>query len=111
MSLRQRIVTATPLICLIAFLTIGYSTNVWHPTWAVFGLVPIMPILLYTKWYRNLFAVVAAVTYIALSCVTGMWHPLWIILLTIPVYYILIGPEFLREGKRVEFRERRTFFR
>lgn len=96
MSLKQRIISATPLICLIIFLSIGYATGVWVPTFAVFIAVPLMPILLYTSWIKNLFAVVVVVAYVAISCATGLWHPLWVMLLVIPVYYILMGPNFFK---------------
>lgn len=108
MNLKQRIIIATPLICLIIFLTIGYATGIWSPTWLVFSLIPVMPILLYTEWYKNIFAIVVAIVYVISSVITGLWHPLWIMLLAIPVYYILVGPDFMKPRHRIEFREGRA---
>lgn len=107
MTLRNRIIAATPIICLIIFLSIGYGLGVWNPTWVVFFLIPLMPVILSDTWVRNLYSFIAIAVYIALAAITGMWHPLWIILLTIPVYYILVGPNFGRFGtKKHEFKEK-----
>ena len=105
MTLRSRIVSATPLICLIIYLAIGFSKDIWSPSWVIFFMIPIMPIILSDSWVRNLYPFFAIAAYIALSIYTGMWHPLWLILLTIPVYYILVGPSFGIRHRR-EFKEK-----
>lgn len=104
MTVKSRIVSATPLICLIVYLTIGFFQNIWTPTWVIFFLIPIMPIILSDSWVRNLYPFFAVIVYVGLSIYTGMWHPLWLILLTIPVYYILVGPSFGIK-RRHEFKE------
>ena len=105
MTLRNRIISATPLICLITYLAIGFFKDIWRPTWVIFFLIPLMPIILSDSWVRNLYPLLAIAVYISLSIYTGMWHPLWLIILTIPVYYILVGPKFGIK-RRVEFKER-----
>ena len=99
MNLRERICIATPIISLFIFLSIGYSIGAWKEAWMVFLLVPIMPIILFSKWYKNIFSIVVVAAYVAASCATGLWHPLWVMLLLIPIYYIIVGPYFIREKK------------
>lgn len=98
MSLRKRIIAATPLICLIIYLSVGYIAGIWHPTWAVFILIPLMPIILCKNLYKEIYPLTCAVAYLVLGICFGWWHPAWIIFLTIPVYYILFGPYISREA-------------
>lgn len=92
MSLKNRINMATPLIATIIFLTIGFTTGVWHPTWAVFFLIIIVPVFLYQKFSRIVYPLIVTIIYVTLSLIFGIWHPLWIIFLTIPVYSIIFEP-------------------
>ena len=109
MSLRNRIVAVTPLISTIIFLTIGFTTGVWNPTWAVFFLILIVPIMLDKNFYYNIYPIIIVATYITLGIIFNIWHPLWIIFLTIPVYYVLFGPvihkKHKKSGIKVEFVE------
>lgn len=102
MSLKNRIISATPIISTIIFLTIGFTTNVWNPTWAVFFLIIIVPVLLNDSFYKNIFPITVIVIYLALGFSLGIWHPLWIIFLTIPVYYIIFEPIFKKPSKRIK---------
>ena len=91
MSMRNKIVAATPLLATIAFLTIGFTTGIWHPTWAVFFSVLIVPEILDKNFYLKIYPIIVIATYVTLGITLGIWHPLWIIFLTIPVYYIIFG--------------------
>lgn len=95
-GLRARICAATPLICLIIYLSIGFTMDIWHPTWAVFFLILIVPNLLSDNSLELIYPMLCAITYVVLGMIFGLWHPLWIIFLTIPVYYIIFGPMFRR---------------
>ena len=46
MSLKQKIIAATPFISLIIFLVCGYCFNLWHPGWVVFITVPVYYLIL-----------------------------------------------------------------
>ena len=86
---RNRVVAATPLMCLITYLFVGFYYDIWHPTWAIFLLIPVMPILLGLQRFRITYPTFCAIGYVLLGVFLDMWHPGWLIFLTIPVFYIL----------------------
>ena len=88
MSLKQKIIAATPLICLIIFLLLGFVFGLWHPGWCVFLLIPLTPIILGVKKIRNLYSFICVVIYVLMGIIWNLWHPGWIIFLTIPVVAI-----------------------
>lgn len=94
--MRRRIVAATPLICLIIYLCCGFIGGIWHPTWLVFLMIPIIPFLLGVKKLQHVYPLICVIAYIIIGIVWECWHPGWIIFLTIPVYYILF-PTYLRK--------------
>ena len=99
--MRSRIIAATPLLATIVFLTIGFTTGVWHPTWVVFFSILIVPDILHRDFYLKLYPIAVVATYLTLGFTIGMWHPLWIMFLTIPVYYILVGPKPIKHHNRI----------
>ena len=107
MSFRLRLLEVTPMICLIIYLTIGFTLNIWHPTWIIFSLIFIMPILIYSK-FRNIIYILFLISiYIPLGIIFSIWHPLWIIFLTIPIYLTLVSPYISRNKNRIEVIEKR----
>ena len=86
---RKRIVAATPMICLIIYLFIGFQFEKWHPTWLVFFLIPVMPFLLGLKKIVVTWPLCCAIIYLIMGIGFGYWHPGWLIFLTIPVVGIL----------------------
>ena len=103
MSVRKRIVAATPMICVIAYLCMGFIWDLWHPGWVVFFLVPVMPCLLGTKGIRSIYPVLCVAVFLTLGIVWGYWHPGWIVFLTIPVFYTLF-PIKACDEKKIGFR-------
>ena len=93
---RWRINAVTPLICLITYLAIGFTLNIWHPTWTIFFMILIVPVLLSEDTLYSLYPILCLAAYLVMGLVWGWWHPAWLIFLTIPVYYILFGPLFHR---------------
>ena len=102
MTLKNRIIAVTPLVSLIIFLTVGYVFNVWHPTWAVFLAILIVPILLNADFSRIIYPLACAVAFVVIGLVWNYWHPGWIIFLTIPVYYTLFEQYFIKQRKKEE---------
>ena len=88
MSLKNKIIAATPILCLIIFLLLGFCLDLWHPGWCVFFFVPFMPIILGVKKIRNIYSFFCGVIYILMGILWNLWHPGWIIFLTIPVVAI-----------------------
>ena len=90
MSLKNKIIAATPMITLIAYLLIGFLAGAWHPGWIVFFAIPIMPMILNPKGIFGLYPLLVVVVYLVLGCCFGLWHPWWILFLTIPVVEIFV---------------------
>ena len=87
-NLRKRIIAATPILCLIIFLLLGFVWGFWHPGWLVFLLIPIMPFLVGYKKIKITYPLICIVLYLILGIGFDLWHPSWIIFLTIPVFEI-----------------------
>ena len=105
MSFRKRVIEATPLICLIAYLFIGFVYHIWHPTWVIFFLIPIVPIILSANPLKTVYPVLCIVAFFVLGFGWKLWHPGWIVFLTIPVYYILFRPAIRKIDLDNETRE------
>ena len=88
MSLKKRIILATPIICLIIYLLLGYCMGLWHPGWVVFMLIPLMPVLLGLKKIKHFYPVFCLIIYLIIGIFLNWWHPGWVIFLTIPVVRI-----------------------
>ena len=41
---RNKLIVATPLICVFVFLLIGFMWDKWHPGWIIFILIPVFEI-------------------------------------------------------------------
>ena len=103
MSLKNRIISVTPMVCLIIYLTVGFVWNIWHPTWAVFFLIIIIPVVLNSNLAKVIYPLVCIAIYLVIGFVWHYWHPAWIIFLTIPVYYTLFEPYLVKKKKiRIE---------
>jgi hypothetical protein len=89
MTIKQRIICATPIICLIIFLSMGFIWKMWGWGSLAFLLIPLMPIFLGEINPEYIFPFVISGIYIGLGFGLNLWHPAWIIFLTIPVYYFL----------------------
>ena len=44
MTIKNKIIAATPFISLIIFLLMGYIWGLWHPGWIIFLTIPIFSI-------------------------------------------------------------------
>ena len=90
-SLRNKIIAATPLVCLFAFLLIGFLWDKWHPGWMVFLLIPVMPYLVGKRKIRLSIPLIAVIIYLILGFGWNLWHPGWLIFLLVPVFEIFFG--------------------
>lgn len=84
----NRIIAATPLLCVITYLLLGFVGELWHPGWIVFIAVPIVPMILKPSGFKAGFPLIVAVVYLILGFTIDFWHPGWIMFLLIPVFYI-----------------------
>ncbi len=98
--MKNRIIAATPMICVIIYLCCGFIWDNWHPSWVVFFLIPIMPFLLHAKGLKSIYPIICLGVYLFLGFMYQWWSPAWIIFLTIPVFYILFPNK--KNVKRLE---------
>jgi len=99
---KQRISLATPFICLIIYLTVGYIYDIWSPTWVVFFAIPIVPALLDIDDLRMFYPIFILAAYLVLGITLNYWHPAWILFITIPVFYILVPKRTFKKSYRIE---------
>ena len=100
MTIKQRILCATPIISLMIFLSMGFIWKMWGWGSLAFLLIPLMPIFLGEVNPEYIFPFVICGIYIGLGFGLDLWHPAWIIFLSIPVYYILFPIKNKKPMKR-----------
>lgn len=84
----NKIVALMPFIAVITFMIIGLTTDVWHPTWMVFLLIPVTAILLNTTHKEKIVALspfVAIIIFMLIGTYTDYWTPTWLVFLIIPI--------------------------
>ena len=94
-TFQKKTIAITPFICLFAYLLIGFVWNIWHPTWLIFFLVPIMPYLVGRRTIRITVPLVIVIIYLVLGFTINWWHPGWLLFLLIPVFEILFSGKSL----------------
>ena len=90
MSLRIKIIAATPMITVIIYLLLGYCADAWHPGWIVFFAIPIVPMILGRVTIAGLYPLLVVIAYLLMGLIWDLWNPGWIIFLTIPVVEIFL---------------------
>lgn len=99
LSARQRATLAivggsVSLIITMIYLIVGFCFDLWHPTWILFMMIPVVATFadaIVKKDVKHFaYPVLVAAIYVLIGFLTGLWHPCWAIFLTIPVYYIII---------------------
>ena len=92
----------TFILCLAAFLAVGFVWGTWHPGWMIFLIAPLIDSVIKAVKNKNVgdFAFWDLCLLIFLSLgfapVLGianepLWHPGWVIFLLIPVYYAFVS--------------------
>ena len=74
--MRNRIIAATPLLATIAFLSIGFTTGIWHPTWVVFFSILIVPDILHRDFYLKLYPIAVIAAYPIPKAITATNIPI-----------------------------------
>ncbi len=92
MSWKEKIVSITPFLSVIAFLLLGFLKDAWHPGWVVFLSIPLSAFIFGEKSLYYGFALILGVTYLLIGLLADGWHPWWIIFLLYPVFTILVKP-------------------
>lgn len=92
-SFQRKVIAITPILCVFTYLLIGFVWHIWHPTWLIFFLIPIMPILVGTKAIRLSVPLIATVIFLVLGFCFNLWHPGWLVFLLVPVFEIIFNGE------------------
>ena len=92
----------TTWIVFIAYLLVGFLAGLWHPTWLLFLLIPIVEEFceFYSRkdFRRFPVALIFVGAYLLVGFLTHIWHPTWVMLLAIPLQFITVNV-FLNNGK------------
>ena len=82
---------------IVAYILLGTLLGLWGQAWVLFLLIPIIPSLMSSIFYRRMhtfaYPVLVAFVYLMLGVwyPGGYWHPWWLLFLSIPVYYAIAG--------------------
>ncbi len=90
-SNNNKIVALSPFLAVIVFMSIGLTTNIWHPTWLIFLLVPITAIISsHTKHMLiPLSPFIALISFYILTEFIISWHFAWLVFLLTPIVALL----------------------
>lgn len=95
--IKGKIIAVTPLLCITAYLTIGFVLNIWSPSWVIFFLIPLVPMILniFNKKKREavmaFISIATVVGYLCIGLFAHIWHPSWLIFFLIPIFSILLS--------------------
>lgn len=90
-----------PVLAVIAFLSLGFFWDLWHPGWLVFLTIPIYYYAVSmieninsdgkTSFWKLLpYPLFCAIVYMCLGFFFDWWHPGWLIFLTIPIWSFFV---------------------
>lgn len=102
MTIKNKIIAALPMFCAFVFLFVGFVFDVWHPTWVIFLLIPIAPVILYSRFAALAYPTFCVIVFLLLGFLCDLWHPGWLIFLTIPIFNIFFDTKNLRKKKDKE---------
>lgn len=91
--IRDAINLITIFLCILAYIIVGTTLKLWHPTWIIFFLIPIVSSVIEAIISRRLshfaYPILVVSAYLLIGFLTGLWHPYWFLFLTIPLFYII----------------------
>ena len=103
MAKATKIITlVTTWLVFIAYILLGTLANLWHPTWLLFLLIPIVEefceFVIRKDLRRFPVALLFIGAYLLVGFLANLWHPTWVMLLAIPLQFITVNV-FLNNGK------------
>ena len=86
------------LLCVVAFLLIGFTMDIWSPTWLVFLLIPVTSMIVNIARKKKdiqgtvtgIVALFATAGFLLIGFLMDAWHPGWIIFFAIPISSIIV---------------------
>ncbi|MBQ3551803.1 MAG: helix-turn-helix domain-containing protein [Clostridia bacterium] len=89
--------TLFALIPIPIYIAVGLLTGIWHPTWLILMLIPIIiSIESGIRHGKGFFDslplwLIIATAYLAIGFITNAWHPYWLIFLAVPTIKGIVG--------------------
>jgi hypothetical protein len=91
------IVALVSVLAAFAFLFIGFTQGIWHPTWLVFLIIPIVSMIadIATKkkdpvgLVSSIVSTLCVLGFLYMGFFLGLWHPGWLIFFAIPIASII----------------------
>jgi len=81
------------LLCVVAFLLIGFTTGKWSPTWIIFLLIPVTSTIVgivrrkkdLQGTVTSIVVILSTVGFLLIGFLLHAWHPGWLIFFAIPI--------------------------
>lgn len=91
------IVSLVSILAAFAFLFIGFTQGIWHPTWLVFLVIPVVSMIADIAAKKKdpvgivsaVVSTLCAIGYLIMGFFLGLWHPGWLIFFAIPISGII----------------------
>lgn len=89
------LIRLSPLFALAAYLYLGITAGVWHPTWLIFFLVPLFVMAIEMANDRDrhiltaLLPLVSLLFFLWAGFAWQRWHPAWLVFLTVPAAAVI----------------------
>jgi len=91
-----------PVVAVLAYFIIAFTTGAWHPTWLIFLSIPLYYSIVYLvekvqgksdRHWMDIFPypIIVVAAFLLTGFYVGYWHIIWVMFLTIPVYYIILS--------------------
>jgi hypothetical protein len=86
------------LLCVVAFLLVGFTTGQWSPTWVIFLLIPVTSTIVSIARGKKdvqgavtgVVALLATAGFLLIGFLMHAWHPGWLIFFAIPISGIIV---------------------
>lgn len=83
------------VIVTVIYLFIGFAYGTWHPSWLIFGIIPLFHSMISAYRHRDLlrfsYPILVFMIIGYYGFVVGEWYPSWLLVLSIPIFYSLFG--------------------
>lgn len=91
--IRDALNLITIFACVLTYIILGTTLDLWHPTWIIFFLIPIVSSIIEAIINRRLshfaYPFVVTAAFLLIGFLKDLWHPYWFLFLTIPLFYII----------------------
>ncbi len=102
------VISLTALLATALFLVIGFTLQVWNPTWLVFLSIPLVSIIVDIVTNRRdivgkvtgVVSMLCVITFLLVGFLAHTWHPTWVIFFAIPISGTIA--KMFRTGKKDE---------